>query len=44
MNEITVVANAKINLGLRAKYKRNDRFGEIESIFRISYSLRNIIK
>ena len=33
MNEITVYANVKINLGLRIKFKRDNGFREIESIF-----------
>jgi 4-diphosphocytidyl-2-C-methyl-D-erythritol kinase len=45
MNEIKVLANAKINLGLSVKHKRNDGFHEIESIFQeISFADELIIK
>ena len=45
MNQITVFANAKINLGLRVKFKRNDGFHEIESIFQeINFADKLIIK
>lgn len=45
MNNISVSANAKINLGLRVKCKRSDGFHEIESIFQeINFADKLIIK
>ncbi len=45
MNEITAYANAKINLGLRVKFKRDDGFHEIESIFQeINFADKLILK
>lgn len=45
MNEITIFANSKINLGLRIINKREDGFHEIESIFQeISLSDKLVIK
>ena len=45
MNKLLLKANAKINLGLRIKYKRDDGFHEIESIFQeIDFSDEIILK